>query len=67
LAILTPRERDVLLEIARGLTNAEIATTLYAPTHLRTYAPTHLRTYAPTHLRNRVAAVILAYELGLVD
>ena len=62
---LTPREREVLLEIARGLTNTEIATTLgISEVTVKTHVGAIL---TKLDLRNRVAAVILAYELGLVD
>lgn len=62
---LTPREREVLLEIGRGLTNQEIATALgISEVTVKTHVGAIL---TKLDLRNRVAAVILAYELGLVD
>ena len=64
LAELTDREREVLVLIATGLSNDQIAEKLFLSTAT---VKTHVnRVFAKTGVRDRAQAVIAAYEAGLV-
>lgn len=62
---LTPREKELLLEVARGLTNREVAQTLGLSEHT---VKNHLKNILQKlHLDNRVQLARYAYERGMVE
>jgi DNA-binding NarL/FixJ family response regulator len=64
LDVLSDREREVLGLVARGLNNAEIAGKLFLG---ETTVKTHVaRILAKLRVRDRIEAVVVAYESGLV-
>jgi DNA-binding NarL/FixJ family response regulator len=64
LDLLTEREREVLILMARGLTNGEIAERLrLAEGTVRTHVG---RVFSKISLRDRVQAVVFAYETGVI-
>ncbi|WP_197683576.1 response regulator transcription factor [Jiangella alkaliphila] len=63
-AELTQREHEIVREVVRGRSNAEIAATLFVT---EATVKTHIgRVLAKVGLRDRVQLVVLAYETGLV-
>ncbi|RSN58546.1 DNA-binding response regulator [Amycolatopsis sp. WAC 04182] len=65
LALLTSRENEVLQQLARGLSNAEIAELLFlSPGTVKTHVG---RILTKLGLRDRVQAVVFAYESGMIS
>ena len=64
LAALSEREREVVTTVAQGMSNAEIAATLFLS---EATVKTHItRTFAKLDITNRVQLTIFAYEAGMV-
>lgn len=65
LDVLTERELEVFEQMARGLSNSEIAELLFVS---ETTVKTHVsHIFTKLHLRDRVQAVVVAYETGLIS
>jgi DNA-binding NarL/FixJ family response regulator len=65
LEALTPREREVLTQVAQALSNSEIAVTLHLT---EATVKTHVgRILAKLGMRDRVQLVVFAYDIGLVQ
>lgn len=63
LDVLSPREQDIFLAIASGMTNPEISENLYlSPATVKSHIN---KVFSKLKLRDRVHAVILAYRLGV--
>ena len=64
LEVLTPREREVLTQVAQALSNSEIAAALHLT---EATVKTHVgRILAKLGMRDRVQLVVFAYDIGLV-
>jgi DNA-binding NarL/FixJ family response regulator len=62
---LTDRERDIVVAVARGLTNAEVAQQLFiGPATVKSHVSSVLTKLG---LRDRAQVVVFAYEAGLVE
>lgn len=64
LSVLTEREREILTQLTRGLSNEEIGSTLFiSPATVKTHVT---RVLSKLGLRDRTQAVVFGYESGLV-
>ena len=65
IAALTPREKDIFILVARGLSNSEVAAAAFVS---EATAKTHIRSILfKLGLQSRIQVVIFAYENGLLD